>query len=452
MRVRRFIVWIALWASPLVGCGSIQSRPVAGSAGVGMTDGAELEAPPEDSAQAQAEMEKQIEAARAQGHFDGLSEEASRVLRDILAEDVILRESPDQSEGTQRPRIPMEVNQSVLRWIEYFSVRDRERFQRFLERGDRFEPMVKSVLKEHGIPSDLFYLALIESGYQTHAKSRARAVGAWQFMRSTGKLYGLKADSMVDDRLDPMRSTRAAARHLRDLHDRYGSWYLALAAYNAGIGRIDGAIRRGKSRNFWTLANRRPRVLPKETMQYVPKFLAAVMIGKNPTKFGFKRSSDDLYPKVEVVHVPNLLRVKDLAKLADVDESTLREVNPQLKRGITPPGKDGYPLWVPKASVAAVQRIREDQYAQHRVPHREVIRAMAVHAREERSPRRHVASVSKAPLHSGSYRAYRVKSGDNLFNIAQRFGMSVGHLKRVNGLRKTRIYAGQDLKVAAGRL
>jgi membrane-bound lytic murein transglycosylase D len=366
MRAHSFILIAALWVGTLAGCGSIQSRPVAGSAdpsGVAHAERDELEAPPEDSAQARAEMEKQIEAARAEGHFDGLSEEASRVLRDILAEDVILRESPDQSEGTPRPRIPMEVNKSVLNWIEYFSVRDRERFQRFLERGDRFEPMVKAVLKEHGIPADLFYLALIESGYQTHAKSRARAVGAWQFMRATGKLYGLKVDSMVDDRLDPMRSTRAAARHLRDLHDRYGSWYLALAAYNAGIGRIDGAIRRGKSRNFWTLANRRPRVLPRETMQYVPKFLAAVMVGKNPAKFGFKRSNDDLYPKVEVVHVPNLMRIKDLAKLADLEESELRDVNPQLKRGITPPGKDGYPLWVPKASVAAVQRIREDQYA-----------------------------------------------------------------------------------------
>jgi membrane-bound lytic murein transglycosylase D len=445
--------FFALFAFPIVafaaGCGSIHSRTTVAESSPLVEA---LDPAAEESALAQAEMQKQIEVARAQGHFDGLSEEASRVLREILAEDVLLRESPDQSESGARPRIPMEVNQAVLKWIDYFSIRDRERFQRFLERGDRFEPMVKAVLKEYAIPADLFYLALIESGYQTHAKSRARAVGTWQFMRATGKLYGLQVDSMVDDRLDPMRSTRAAARHLRDLHERYGSWYLALAAYNAGVGRIDGAIRRGKSRNFWTLANRRPRVLPQETMQYVPKFLAAVMIGKNPSRFGFKRSKDDLYPKLELVEVPNLLRLKDLSRLSEIDETVLREVNPQLKRGITPSGKKGYSLWVPQALVSSVKRIREDQYAQYRVPHREVIRAMAVYEREERSSRRRPSSLGKTPLHSGSYKAYRVKSGDNLFNIAQRFGMSVGHLKRVNGLRRSQIFAGQSLKVAAGRL
>ena len=175
--------------------------------------------------------------------------------------------------------IPLEINADVERWLEFFTMKDRERFTRFLERGSRYKTMIYAVLKEQGIPTELYYQAMIESGFATHATSTASAVGIWQFIPGTGRRYGLRIDQYVDERRDPMRATIAAAMYLKDLHNVFQNWYLAMAAYNAGEGRILGAIMRSGTRDFWEMVKKRS--LPSETMNYIPKFLAATTIGHN---------------------------------------------------------------------------------------------------------------------------------------------------------------------------
>ena len=199
----------------------------------------------------------------------------------------------EEDEGTsaapfptpKKHQIPFEFNKRVAEWISYFSQKDRERFQRFLDRAEPYREAVENILEENGVPSDLYYLGMIESGFVVQAKSHAKAVGVWQFMRPTGKLYGLGVDAYVDERKDPIRATEAAAKLMRDLYREFHSWYLAMAAYNAGLGRIRGAVKRGHSNDFWELVEK--KVLPRETMDYVPKFLAARYIGENPDVFAF---------------------------------------------------------------------------------------------------------------------------------------------------------------------
>jgi len=324
-----------------------------------------------------------------------------------------------------RTRIPLESNSLVRKWITYFTGKDRERFGRFLSRGARYRALIQEKLAAHGIPRDLFYLAMIESGFSTHARSHASAVGMWQFIRSTGKLYGLRADGYVDERRDPIRATEAAARHLRDLYGSLGNWHLVLAAYNAGPRRIYRAIRRGGTRDFWDLV--RARVLPRETRNYVPKFLAAVIIGRNPGRFGFEVEPLEPYPDVQPVVVPTPARLADLARRAGIAPSRLAEVNAHLLRGVTPPGPRSYSVWVPAGDAARARA------------------ASPGLARVRFQTGRSVASEGYGNVRA---RYHRVRRGDTLDSIARRYGTTVVKLKRLNGLRTSTIHAGRRLIVA----
>lgn len=333
----------------------------------------------------------------------------------------------EAAQERSKHRIPIEVNRMVQSWIDYFTVKDRERFHRFLKRGNYYREVVQDILEENGVPIDLYYLAMIESGYATHAKSHAKAVGTWQFMRATGKRYGLHTDIYVDERMDPIRATEAAARYLRDLHQMFGSWHLAMAAYNAGEGRIGRAIRRGRTKDFWSLAQR--GYLPRETMHYVPKFFAAVIIGRDPARFGFTDlESEGAFPAVEAVSVPSPVKVADVAEKSEIGMEHLLKLNPHLHHGLTPPGKRRYEIWLP-AKNASLLRKESDQL-------------IALKVRDTQA--RVVASVDPDRLVT-----HRVRPGETMSSIARRYRISVRYLKKLNHLKSNRVAHGQNLRVVA---
>src|SRR5437762_2717909 len=249
-------------------------------------------------------------------------------------------------------------NRRVLEYLEFFQLDARDRFEIWLSRLGRYEGMIRERLRARGLPEDLVYLTLIESGLSNTAVSRARAVGMWQFIAGTGRMYGLEIDPWLDERRDPFKATDAAVNHLQDLVQRLGSVYLAAAAYNAGAGRIERELRRlpGEpdtvdDQTFFEIADRRN--LRRETRDYVPKLIAAALIAKQPTRYGFTEIQR-LPPLVfDEVSVPDATGLDVLARLADTSVAALLELNPQFVRGITPPGR-GVVVRVPRGSGAAV--------------------------------------------------------------------------------------------------
>jgi len=251
-------------------------------------------------------------------------------------------------------------NRRVLEYLEFFQLDARDRFEIWLSRLGRYEGMIRERLRAKGLPEDLVYLTLIESGLSNTAVSRARAVGMWQFMAPTGRGYGLQIDAWVDERRDPFKATDAAVSHLEDLVQRLGSVYLAAAAYNAGAGRIERELRRlpGASESdtvgdftFFQIADRRN--LRRETRDYVPKLIAAALIAKQPGRYGFT-GIQRLPPLVfDEVTVPDATGLDVLSRLADTTVAALLELNPQFVRGITPPGR-GVIVRVPRGTGARV--------------------------------------------------------------------------------------------------
>ena len=243
-------------------------------------------------------------------------------------------------------QIPHEMNPQVNAWVKYFAVRDRERFDRFLGRGAMFKSLIQEILTENGVPAELYYLAMIESGFARKARSHAQAVGVWQFIAPTGRRYGLRIDGEVDERMDVIRATRAAARYLKDLKTEFGSWYLAMAAYNCGENRVRRAIQRSGTRDFWKIA--RARQLPSETINYIPKFQAAMVIARNPERYGFRRKTLYDFPSVEKIRVKGRIHLAEVARRRGVSRETLAMLNPHLLRSRTPHARSGfYQLYLP---------------------------------------------------------------------------------------------------------
>ncbi len=327
---------------------------------------------------------------------------------------------PDEIPGIQK--IDLTGNARVDEWIDYFSRKDRERYVRMLERGSVYKEVVQNILVENGLPKELFYLAMIESGFVTHAKSRARAVGVWQFMKGTGKRYGLSTNSYVDERRDPIRATEAAAKYLRELYEVFQSWELSLAAYNCGEHRVLGAVMRGGTRDYWKLLEK--GFLPKETQNYVPKFRAAVLVGENPGQYGIEvKVPEVIYPDLEAVEVPSPVALSEVARRAEIDVSEIKKYNPHLTNGVTPPQYDRYEVWVPSKQ------------------------AKALTANVDSIPKVRVsARVQRENFEEKYY--YVVRSGDNLSNLSRRFNQSVAHLREINNLSSGRLIAGQKLRIS----
>jgi len=269
--------------------------------------------------------------------------------------------------------IPITQNEAVDRWIDYFTGKGREHFERYLTRSGRFIPYMHSVLIKYNLPKDLVYLSMIESGFNTRAMSWAAAGGLWQFIRSTGALYGLSGDYYVDERADVEKATDAAARHLKDLYDEFGDWYLAFAAYNAGAGKIRNAVNRYGS-NFWEMAQ--GSYLRQETKDYVPKILAAAIISKSPAKYGFTHINYELPIDYERVKMKSATDLEVVAECAGVDPDLIRLLNPELLRDMTPPNVPNYSVKIPRgtrdrfdrkyASLSPSQRLKTIEYTVER--------------------------------------------------------------------------------------
>jgi membrane-bound lytic murein transglycosylase D len=363
-------------------------------------------------------------AADSQSTIEHFEEPSVPTSPDEDEEEVVIR--PKKSKNGIAT-IPHEFNEKVATWIRYFSQRDRERFQMFLDRGEPYREAVENILEENKVPADLYYLGLIESGFNFRAKSRVKAVGVWQFMKPTGKMYGLEVDSYIDERRDPIRATEAAAKYLRDLHREFKSWYLAMAAYNAGPGRIRSSIRKAGTDDFWELVSKRR--LPSETMDYIPKYLAARYIGENPDLFAFYINEEKKYPDVELVKVPSPVTFEAVERTSGMPAGTLSFVNPHYLRNHTHPGRKMDEIWVPEKFVTAVNR----QVS--------ALSSQRVSVKPERM------AVSRG---GGKITTYTVKKGDSLKTIARKRGLSVAYLSQVNGLgRSSRILPGQVLKLSA---
>jgi membrane-bound lytic murein transglycosylase D len=306
--------------------------------------------------------------------------------------------------------IPMERNIKVLNYIELFQTSRRKNFLHGLSRSKKYEEMIKGILRDEGVPTDLYYLALIESAFNPRAYSSAKASGIWQFIYTTGRSYGLERTHWIDERRDPEKSTRAAARHLRDLHDDLGSWPLALAAYNAGINRVKRDIRKAGTRDFWKLR------LPRQTRNYVPAFYAALMIAKEPEQYGFAIEYDPPV-KYETVKVYGGTRLSLVAAFCRTSLQEIRDLNTAIRQGCAPPGED-YSLNVPPG------------------------KAEAVVAGLARTPRPKVTD----------WGSYSIRSGDTLSSIAARFGTTVEAIQEVNNLPGHFIRAGNRLMIPGGGL
>lgn len=332
------------------------------------------------------------EAPSTTGRMDGVE----FVINEDLAKASPLSEASDfpelesafeTSDRIWRPRkgfsIPVVRNDRVDRWITYFTGPLRSHYTRWLRRSATYAPLIEKILREYHLPPDLIYLAMIESGFNLNAYSHANAAGPWQFIRSTGRMYGLESGGLVDERRNIIESTRAAAAHLRDLYRLYGNWYLAFAAYNSGTGTVNRAIARGGTKDFWKLSATGHRYFRQETKDYVPRILAAAIIAKDYRKYGF---STHLFGKpisFDEVTVPDATDVTVIAKCTGTTEDEIRTLNPALVAGVTPPGKR-YTVNIPegkaqrfKKNYAKVPRSQRVNYVFHQVKRRENLAVVA---------------------------------------------------------------------------
>ena len=366
--------------------------------------------------------------------------------------------------------IPLVINDAVAKNLRYFQNGIADRFQSYLDRFHHYQGVVEPIFREFGIPTELMYLSLVESGFNPKAFSRARASGPWQFMKATGRMYKLKVSWYVDERRDPIKSTVAAAHHLRDLYDRFGSWPLALAAYNAGSGKVSRAIRKTGSRDFWKI--RRTWYLRRETKDYVPRFIAATLIAKNPTAYGFLAPEGDRHEFEEAL-IAKPVQLAAITKHTGISLQELKRLNPELRRNIVPKSKgQGYHLKVPvgMASLVVAQQPTFPVWTQPPPPPTQWYRvrrgdSLSVVARRFRMKVRQLKDMNN--LSSNLIRVgtrlrvrggdddyvddaiiwYRVRYGDSLGKIANRFRTSIRKLKRLNNLSTHLIYPGDRLRV-----
>ncbi|MDA3862213.1 MAG: LysM peptidoglycan-binding domain-containing protein [Melioribacteraceae bacterium] len=306
---------------------------------------------------------------------------------------------------------PLEVNKYVEQYIEYFTGRGRNTMEVWLERSGKYFPMMAKTFKEENAPQQLIFLSMMESGLNPTARSWARAVGLWQFVKATGKAYDLKSDFYVDERRDPEKATRSAARYLRDMYISLDDWYAALAGYNCGEGRVRRSMRKAGSENFWKYR----RFLPKETRNYVPQYIAVTLIGSNPAHYGFENIRYQRALETETYEIDEPIDLSVLAKCAGIELSLMKDLNPELTQHHTPPHHDGgYPIKVPA--------VTSDYF----VKNLELV-------------------PSEAKL---QYVIHTVRSGETLSGIAYKYKVQQSQMARVNNISvRSKIHPKQKLKI-----
>jgi membrane-bound lytic murein transglycosylase D len=370
--------------------------------------------------------------------------------------------------------LPLMLTDPVVSFLNYFSHNGKGVLERGLIRAGRYEPMIRRVLREEGVPQDLIYLAQAESGFHELALSRAGARGMWQFISSRATGYGLERNWWLDERLDPEKSTRAAARHLHDLYNQFGDWYLAMAAYNSGPGNVQQAVRRTGYADFWELYNR--NVLPKETKNYVPIIVAVAIMAKNRAQYGLDGIIPDPPARFDTVKIGYPVDLRLVAECVDVPVATLQDLNPSLLRTTTP--KDTtFDLHLPVGSKdryqTAITAIPEDMrvwWRYHRVGPGETLASVS---RTYRTP---VASIVEAnglgsgevepdakliiPIAEGKVVAgetgdlyskhavrYRTRRGDTVASVAQNFGVPADKVRAWNHLHGNTLHSGRTVRI-----
>lgn len=306
--------------------------------------------------------------------------------------------------------IPVEINAKVEQWISYFQGRGRPHMERYLARSGRYMTLMKRILKQNGLPEDLIYIALIESGFSSKATSRAAAVGYWQFIRGTGKRYGLEINSFVDERRDPVLATQAAADYFKGLYSVFGSWYLAMASYNVGENRVYREVMNHKTRNFWELVQKRR--LPRETMNYVPKFIAAKLIGKNPEKYGFANVEYEAPVEFELIKISAAVNLKMMSEKMEIGYDEIKQINPKFRGEVAPVKGNGIlEIRVPIGKTQAGLTAARDS----------------------------IVEKLEFVADSGETETYRIRPGDSLSTIARKHKTTIAWLRDVNDLRKGRL-------------
>lgn len=329
-----------------------------------------------------------------------LSLREQRILAEVVVPRVHAPEVLDPMAFAPHADLPIELRPDVARFIRYYQQEGRAGLRTMMRRLTRYQPLIQPALSTQQVPLDLIHVAMIESALTTSAVSPAKAAGPWQFVPATGSAYGLRQTFWVDERRDPSKSTRAAARFLSKLHGQFGHWYLALAGYNTGGSRVRRLLEETGARDYWALRKH----LSKETREYVPKILALTLIAKHPTAFGFSHAEFDYLPPLEFEQIPldRQVALHFVAQATGTTERHLRELNPELLRRLTPPASSQRPyrLRVPPGSA--------------------------------RSLRARLATASRAEQLSAV--VHRVRRGDSLYRVARRHGTHPRVLREVNGL------------------
>ena len=401
--------------------------------------------------------------------------------------------------------IPIPTNDRVLRYVELFQGRLREFLTEGLSRGVQYLPMIQATFRAEGLPLDLAYIPLIESAFKPSALSRAKARGVWQFMRGTALENGLRADWYLDERADPVKATQAAAKYLKTLHNMFEDWHLAMASYNGGPGRVKRALTRSRKNDFWQLTAS-TRYLPRETREYVPMILAAVIIAKNPAQYGFDIVPMPVTPS-ETVVVPPALDLRRVAEWAGVPMDDIQALNPEFRRWTTPVKKGEYTIKVPegtadkvRAGLAAAEPSQLNAMQFHTVKRGETLTTIAKKLRVNRTdlaeanylrttskvaagtrliiPRMpsaallarassgelekaaetivadvlsNTAEETKSAVTPARARTYKVRRGDTLSAIARKTGTTIAQLKNWNKLQTTNIKIGTQLFIQSPR-
>ena len=394
--------------------------------------------------------------------------------------------------------LPIPLNERVLRYVELFQGRLREYLAEGLQRGTQYLPMIQNVFRAEGLPLDLAYVPLIESAFKPTALSRAKARGVWQFMKGTGVENGLAQDWYIDERSDPEKATVAAAKYFKTLYKMFGDWHLAMASYNGGPGRMQRAIKRSGREDFWSLTAT-SRYLPRETREYVPMILAAVIIAKNPVKYGFEIPAATV-PALETVDVPPAVDLRRVAEWAGVSVDEIQQLNPELRRWTTPIRGTDYQLSVPQGTAAVIKEKLDaatpgtlNALQWHTVKRGETLATVArklgvsradlaeanylkatsrvatgqklliprmpsaaVLARAGSGVAAQTATNDAAPAALEDKPAeervvHRVKSGDTLFGLARKYATTVEHLKTLNRLAGNTLRIGMRLIISSPR-
>jgi membrane-bound lytic murein transglycosylase D len=407
---------------------------------------------------------------------DGFSEQRSEPAAiDEIAEltfptDPRLKETAERVLHEVPHDLPLVVNEHVLSYLNFFQTpRGRAIVERGLARAGRYREMISRVLREEGLPQDLIYLAQAESAFQPHAVSRMRAVGLWQFMSYTGRDYGLRTTWWTDDRRDPEKATRAAARHLKDLYGEFNDWLLAMAAYNTGNGGVQRAIQRTGYADFWELYTR--NVLPRETRNYVPIILALALIAKDPARYGIT-VLPELPLETDRIKPGHPIDLRLVAETVETNVETLKLLNPHLLRMVTP-ADPGFELHLPLGTASRfyseIASIPEDKWVlwrRHRIEEGDTLSGLAKTYRVSTSaiaeanglePRaalrvgeKLIIPATVAASEQGKLTRYRVRRGDTLPSIAEQFSVTVEELKEWNRIVGSKVTRGVTLRVYPG--